>query len=325
MQWLAALRYPSSTVEAIATLPGSDSEEVSPVPVTSDTPHRTFALGPFSMDVATEAGPRILNLRRDGIDGMFARLPDLTLETPGGAPFRFLGGHRLWRAPEDPTTTYEPDEGIVRINATATELRAEGEADSDGIRKSLVANARGDHLVVDHLLENTSRDRVRVAPWGITQLELGGTAYLPLPRLPTEAAGVSANRNIVLWPYTRLDDPDITLTDEFVKVWGSQRSSPSKVGVSNQLGWIAYYRDPTLFVKWSPIHLGNAVYADLGASVQCYRNGRFLELETLGPLVELAKGQSVSHREVWMIEHASPSELDGLLSRLPRNPIAGDT
>ncbi|MFV9672187.1 MAG: hypothetical protein ACNYZH_03085, partial [Acidimicrobiia bacterium] len=52
-----------------------------------------------------DTGPRIVGLRVSDGENLFAELPELVIERPGGAPFRFLGGHRLWLAPEVPAVT----------------------------------------------------------------------------------------------------------------------------------------------------------------------------------------------------------------------------
>ena len=76
--------------------------------------------------------------------------------------------------------------------------------------------------------------------------------------------------------------------------------TPCKIGLSGQAGWIAYRRGGTVLVKRATYHEG-ATYPDFGASLQCYSGGDFIEIETLGPLVSLAPGASVDHRETWTL------------------------
>lgn len=289
---------------------------------TRETPHRTFELGKFSIDVATGAGPRILRVLKDGVDGMFADLPELGLETPSGALFSFLGGHRLWRAPEEPETTYEPDDGGVEIVAADSSIVLTGMPDSDLISRRITVGAVDDYLVVDHVLTNLGESVVSQAPWAITQLEPGGTAYLPHPE-PSTRRSVSPDRSVVLWPYTSFHDPDIALDDAVVTVFGSDRVDASKVGLCNRRGWTAYHRGGSLFVKWSPLHRDDRRYADLNASVQCYRNSAFVELESLGELVDLEPGGSASHREVWSVMTVGSDTLDATLRSLPAVPVGG--
>ncbi len=48
-------------------------------------------------------------------------------------------------------------------------------------------------------------------------------------------------------------------------------------------------------------------YPDMGASLQCYSGGDFLEIETLGPLVTLTPGASVDHQETWSLHRVDPA------------------
>ena len=62
-------------------------------------------------------------------------------------------------------------------------------------------------------------------------------------------------------------------------------------------------------------------YPDFGCSFETFTNDEMLELETLGALVELARGRTVEHRETWMLKGGvkfgkwTDAELDRVLSR----------
>ena len=60
---------------------------------------QTIDLGPVEVSFAVNAGPRILGYARHGGPQLFASLPDDVIEHPAIGTYRFLGGHRLWRAP----------------------------------------------------------------------------------------------------------------------------------------------------------------------------------------------------------------------------------
>lgn len=276
-----------------------------------------FELGPYEFAVAGDAGPRILGFRRAGWPSPFADLPGVTLASSAGA-LELLGGHRLWRAPEDPHVTWEPDGKPVAIEPSGDGLRVTGAPDRDGVVKSIELRAGESTVTVDHELANRSATTVRCAPWAITQLTPGGTAILPLPTGPLDPGGVLPNRSIVLWPYTDASAPELTISSTDLRVAASTAAAPGKVGTQNRRGWMAYAIDDQVFVKWSPLHDDAAGYADLGASIECYRNDRFIELETLGPIVALAPDETVAHREVWAIRALDGETLDDVLSSLPR-------
>ena len=280
----------------------------------------TIPLGSFEISVAIDAGPRILGYRRKGGVSPFAELPDASIALGDGRKYRFLGGHRLWRAPETPLVTYEPDHHPIDLDDGGAAIEISGPRDRNGIAKRITVTQRGDYTIVDHALENRGDDVVLTAPWAITQLRPGGFAYLPTSAPPVDSDGVLPNRSIVLWPYTDLSAPEIQFTPSAVMIHASQRQVKMKLGMANRSGWLAYHIGDDLFVKWSHLHLDEGFYVDLGASIQCYRDGRFLELETLGSRAQLTRGERITHREVWTITPLGGRPPDETLSRLPVAP-----
>jgi hypothetical protein len=70
-----------------------------------------------TLHVTVSAGPRIIGLSGRGHNVM-AVVPDATLERPGGAPFRLIGGHRLWARP-GPRDRVRPDGAVRCVVPTA--------------------------------------------------------------------------------------------------------------------------------------------------------------------------------------------------------------
>lgn len=277
-------------------------------------------LGPVSVTLAVNAGPRVLAYAREGRPSLFASLPEAVIEHPAIGTYRFLGGHRLWRAPEVPAVSYASDDAPVTITETDAGVEIVAPSDTDGVVKAIALSQHGDFTFVDHELRNEGWTPVRSAPWAITQLAPGGTAYLPQRRGPVDDDGVLPNRHLVLWPYTDLSSPEITVRRDLVTVEASERKAKSKIGVSNRRGWTAYARDDQVFVKWAALHRDGDVYVDFGASAQCYRDERFIELETLGPLVTLQPGKRAAHREVWALRDVPDGALADVLESLPSVP-----
>lgn len=271
----------------------------------------------LTLTVTTSLGPRILRLaRRDGAN-VFAELGDLGVEHPNGTSYRFRGGHRLWVAPEVPQSTYLPDDDPVAIDRRSGAITMVAPAGVDGIRKTIRVGLAGNGAaVVDHRIENTGTETADAAAWAITQFPPDGTAVLPLPTEPADDAGLQANRSVVLWPYTNAGAPGVTWTVDAAVIEGSASPEPFKVGGENRRGWLAYWRGDELFVKWSGRHRDGTAYADRGASVQVYRNNRFVELETLSPLVTLAPGDAIEHREVWLLRRVALDRAGGLPAAL---------
>ncbi len=270
--------------------------------------------------VVLDAGPRVLGYARRGGPQLFASLPGEVIDQPGGEAFSFVGGHRLWRAPEVPRLTYRSDRYPVAIDQLDRGVRLTGVPDVEGVAKTISLRQQGAVTVVDHTLLNAGRAPIRCAAWAITQLTPGGVAVLPQPLAPSDPDGVLPNRLIVLWPYTDPAAPEIALGASEVRVHASATRTRSKVGQPNRRGWMAYILGSEMFVKWSPLHDDALVYVDFGATIECYRDHRFLELESLSPLTELAPGAALHHREVWMLTELRGRSPQEVLASLPEQP-----
>jgi len=256
-----------------------------------------------SLWVTTSVGPRILGLALQGGENLFAELPGVTFPCPGAGEYTVRGGHRLWYAPEHPPRTYLPDDAPVSVERTERGIVVTQPPEAGtAIQKSMAISLPGEdaRAVVDHTLSNQGSRPLELAPWAITQLRPGGTAILPQATDPADEYGVLPNRHVVLWPYTAVDSPHVTWGGRYVLVEATMAAGAWKIGFPNPAGWLAYVLGDTLFVKqaaYSPA----ATYPDRGSSDECYCNHRFLELETLGPMLVLRPGRSVTHRETWAV------------------------
>lgn len=242
---------------------------------------------------------RISGLTPKGKTNLFA---DLSHQAPVPTPygdFYFRGGHRLWHAPEAMPRTYIPDQPV-----TVTELpdgvilEAQTEPGT-GIRKRIEIRLAPDKPSVrlTHTLINDGMWPVELAPWTITQLRLGGTAILPMPVGNVDAAGLLPNRQLSLWPYTRLNDPRLNLRDDFI-LFHADALPPFKIGYFNPHGWLAYYINGVLFKKTFDAQ-SNATYPDNNSNAELYCNNEFIELESLTPLTKVNPGAEINHIEIW--------------------------
>jgi hypothetical protein len=252
--------------------------------------------GGGSVMVTTSVGPRVLGLVA-GESNLMAVLPDLWLERPDGGRFAFVGGHRLWAAPEVPELTYQPDDRPCAVTEIDGGTRIEAPADGAGLVKVIEIRRAPDGWLVDHELRNLSGGPLTMAPWAITQLRPGGEAILPMG---AEGIGPQADRSLILWPYTDLADPRISIRHHEVRIVADPGPSPRKVGVAPSEGRVAYRIGRELFEKRIEVD-PRATYADRGAAVQVYLCDEFCELETLGPLHTVAPGEALTHRERWTL------------------------
>ena len=247
------------------------------------------------VDYLTDLGPRIIGLYAKGLEGnLFAVTPDQHWPTPYGE-YYMHGGHRLWTAPEDPFYTCpDGDVSIIRENDKVT-LRSG--VDTSGLEKEISFQLDENRVKLTHRVTWHGNEPIELASWAITQMRLGGMAILPQSEIDH---GLLPNRNIVLWPYSRLNDERLGLHNDLILVHGRPAKEAFKVGNYNTNGWIAYAIENVLFVKKFSAGVVNG-YPDMGCNVESYVKDSFIELETLGPLTSLKPHEHVSHEENWEV------------------------
>lgn len=253
-------------------------------------------------------GPRIISLAAAGGRNLFFEDTgeEITqsgeaFDPVGGGPWRIYGGHRLWTSPERiPRTTYpdnEPvswektgDSGIVLKSAperwTQVVKSIEVQLDPDRPEVRLI-----------HRVTNAGAWPIRFAPWALSVMSAGGRSVVPLTGPDT---GPLPNRRLVLWPYSRPNDPRISFTEEALIADQGEGPSPYKMGINNEAGWAAFSNYGDTFIKrYKPVPGGT--YPDFGVSFELYTNSLMTELETLGELQEVESGETVSHEETWQV------------------------
>jgi hypothetical protein len=276
--------------------------------------------GAIRLLVTTSVGPRVLGLLTPDGANHLAELPEMTLECPGSGPFHLRGGSRLWAAPEDPPVTYRPDDEPVEVEPIDEGVALSTRPDPlAGTSRRIELRVLGpERFAFDYQVVNRSDRPLRLAAWAITMMKPLGRAFLPLLTEPFDPGGFQAQRNLVLWAYSHLDDPRLVLRDGAIEVRSavmaeSPPDGPLKVGTALRRGWTAHYRDGLLLVKYAG-HDETREYADMGASGQVYSHGEFTELETLGPLTDVAPGEAARHHEEWALHLVDEAEAERLVA-----------
>lgn len=244
---------------------------------------------------------RITGLIPAGKPNMLADLSDLPpIPTPYG-DFHFRGGHRLWHSPEAMPRTYIPDTGELKITDLPDGVVLEAKTElGTAIRKQIEIRLAADmpSATLTHTLINDGLWPVELAPWAITQFRLGGTVIMPMTVGNVDPAGLLPNRQITLWPYSRINDPRLKLDDSFVLFKADASLPPFKLGYYDPNGWTAYWLEGVLFRKTCEVRAGLS-YPDGNCSSEMFCNDRFVELESLGPLDVVQPGESIVHMETW--------------------------
>ena len=276
--------------------------------------------GAVRIVATTSVGPRVLALHSGDSANAFAELPGMTLPCPGSDPIHLRGGHRLWAAPEDPRVTYRPDDDPVIVSEIPGGVRLATKPDpvAGTSRETSITVTGPERLRLEYRVVNTADHPQRLAAWAITMMAPLGRAWLPFLPGEFDLGGFQAQRNIALWSYSRTDDPRFILGDGAIEVRSSiipqhQGLGSFKVGTSLRRGWMAHWRDGLLFVKRAG-HDESRPYADMGASAQVYTHAEFTELETLGPLMDLAPGEAAVHAEDWEVQAVGEAEAERLVT-----------
>jgi hypothetical protein len=263
-------------------------------------PVRRLSSKNLELDCLATAGPRIVTLRYKGSDNLLAEVPESSIPTPYGE-YSYLGGHRLWHAPESMPRSYIPDGDGLEITNLPDGLILEGKVEpGSGVRKRLEVRLDPDQprVSINHTLTNLGLWEIELAPWAITMFRLGGTAMLPIRSEGAPNESLLPDRRISLWPYSRVDDPRLELHDDFILIRAKPDLPLFKIGTFNPRGWTAYWQDGVLFRKTFSAMRGLR-HPDYDCNAEIYCDSHVIELESIGPLSRLAPGASLSHTETW--------------------------
>jgi hypothetical protein len=275
-------------------------------------PFATLENDHLRIDYLTDLGPRIIGLYAKGVeDNLFAVTPDAHWPTPHGE-YHLHGGHRLWTAPENPFYTCPEDNVTITIEANKVYLRSR--MDASGLEKEISFQLEGNRVALAHQITWHGSDTIELAPWSVTQMRLGGMAILPQSSIDT---GLHPNRNLVIWPYSRLRDERLNLQDEWILIHGRPDETALKIGNYNPYGWIAYAFEKVLFIKKFSPHPGNQ-YPDMGSNVELYVKDSCVELETLGVLSVLKSGDTIRHEEIWEVNLGEYSPIPETANQISR-------
>jgi hypothetical protein len=264
--------------------------------------------GVIDLVITADVGPRIIFYGFRNGENLLHEVEHDAGKT-GGAEFRLYGGHRLWVSPEVERTYYPDNTPVaVRQQGQATRFTAQREQLPPGtnLEKELeVELAAGTEVRITHRIRNHDTRPTTLAPWSPTMMGAGGRVILPLPpRIAMDKDHLLPVGVFGIWAFTDLADPRWVFGTAYLQL--RQRADPrgrfqeQMGGIYNPAGWGAYFRRGYLFVKRAAV-IGGAQYPDFGCNFEVFTNPDFIELETLGPLLELRPGQVVEHREHWWL------------------------
>ena len=273
--------------------------------------------------VATlDMGPRIIRYGFPGKANMFCNDLERVYEKTG---WKILGGHRLWISPEHEVLTYEPDNSPIEYKIVPGGILLIGNPEkSTGLTKEIfvVLEEEGTNVAVKHRITNRNLWPVEFSVWSLSVMAPGGKEVVPVNKKDT---GLLGNCSLTLWPYTKMNDPRVNWGNKYITLKQENNcESPLKFGITNPLGWAAYFNDNMMFVKqFQYIYGCDAAYPDNGMNYETYSCDFMLEMESLSPIKKVMPGQCATHLECWSLvdgvkapEENSDEEIDALFERV---------
>jgi hypothetical protein len=257
--------------------------------------------GESELIVTTDVGPRVIRYGFVGGGNVFVEIKD-QMGKSGESWWAMRGGHRLWAAPEVKPDTYALDNGPVAatVGDGAMVLLQPVEPET-GLQKEIAVAYEGGDVRVTHRITNRGTRARKLAPWALSQMAQGGTAIVALPARGGHSEELLPTNPLVMWAYTNFADKRWQFMHQYILLrQDAAEASPQKTGLFNVDTRAAYLLGTDLFIKRCQADAA-AVYPDFHCSFEIFTNGDFLELETLGPLTDLAPGATVEHVEKWSL------------------------
>jgi hypothetical protein len=274
--------------------------------------------GQIECFIATDIGLRLLHLGFIGGRNFFYLSPGQMGKT-GGDQWRIYGGHRLWIAPESIPGSYHPDNFPISWQYDQKTLKIMQPVESStGIIKEMEITLSPDKPVVSvlHRLINKNQSPVKLSAWALSAMAAAGTTIIPQEPYGTGDEYLLPVRSMSLWSYTTMDDPRWIWGKKYIQARQDPVfSSEQKIGLLNRQGWMAYCMNNEFMLKIFPFD-PLATYPDFNSNNEVYINGDFLELETLGPFVEIPTSGKTELLEHWLLGKGSADKSEESIDRV---------
>lgn len=257
------------------------------------------------MVVTADIGPRVIHFAAKDGENMLHIVESDKGNMTNDDTFRFYGGHRLWRAPEDRVLTYFADNNPVEVAINEPIVTFTTVPDRTGLQKQLQITMATTNVTLTHKFYNASDfPMFNIALWGITMMRAGGFGLLPLAARVSHTERLLPTQQLILWGYTDLGDPRWQIASDYIGLYQDESlTDPQKIGHASfqDHPWLLYVHPLTgTFVKQAAVlYQAEASYPDMGAQLELFTNGEMLELETLSPLFNLHPEMAAEHVERW--------------------------
>jgi len=259
-----------------------------------------IACNDVEMIVTLEVGPRVISFGFKDGPNMFAVHQSDAGKT-GDDHFCSFGGHRLWIAPEEPLRTLQPDNDPVEYTMDGEYHVFTSPPDKYHTQKQIrIKSEPAKHrFVIVHRIYNHGAYPIELSAWAPTQCA-GGVVLFPQAPFQEHSERLLPTRPVVMWGYTKFQDPRWTWGDHVVRLRHDAKMGPQKIGALVEQGYAACANFGSLFLKRFSFQAG-ATYPDFGSNFETFTRQDMLEIETLGPMVTVGSTEYIDHQETWYL------------------------
>jgi len=246
-------------------------------------------------------GIRITHLSVCGMDNIFYEQPmDLSdgLFTEDG--WKLYGGHRIWNTPEDDTCNSAEDRPVeYKLCEAGVDLLQSMDLKRP-IEKELKLRFMEDgRIEVTNIIRNIGDKPMDTAAWGVNTLT-GGRAEIDFTESDAVVSG-QPGRYVSLWGATNVGDERVKWTKHHLSAQHKDIPDYFKVGLYTKSGKAFYYNKGQKFtLEFGTKDFGS--YPDNGCNFEMWMHSKCMELESLGRVTHLLKGESATHIEYWTME-----------------------
>ncbi|MGX4599711.1 hypothetical protein [Faecalimicrobium sp. JNUCC 81] len=222
------------------------------------------------------------------------------------------GGHRLWISPEYMPRSYYPENSKITYEEIENGVKIIGNIEEyNNIQKilNIVLDKNSSKVNISNEIINLDEKEKTIAPWAITTLCKNGVSITPISNKKTT---FTPNRVLAYWPYTKFNDERMSFIDDrYLKITQDTNNSDAfKIGINNTDRWSAHIVEENIFLKtFDDIYTEVSDYSDYGANFEIYTKELFLELESLGKLKTISKGEKVVLNENWYLVKSDNNNL----------------
>jgi len=275
--------------------------------------------------VVPQIGGRIMEYSIAGHNAIWQNKAEIGVLRPSdlGKKWHNYGGHKAWNAPQQRwrAPDYDNYYDYAPAQAEPIDLAPETGEKMTGIRvtcapiphlglqfvREVYLSHRTSRVRIVETMRNVSERGIEWGIWAVTQAR--PDCWIAFPRHVTDDSPQGWRR--LLGP----EFPDPRCVTPVGQI-GVMRYSGAidKVGTGSPDGWMVYLRDQLAYVKQWSVRTVGVVYPDDGCNMEVFTAdkamGAYVELEVLGPVVELKPGETTQLVEDWFISLVNQSAKD---------------